>query len=336
MDTLAKRERFFQVASDRAFFLDADVQGVSAYLAKRDWLERGEFVLSAKIAGQGNMNYLVRVTTISRSFILKQSRPWVEKYSDIAAPFDRALFEAAFYVLLDDGQAGKFMPAFYWVDEESRILCLEDLGASRDFTDVYSAIPVLDAEVEQLCRYLSLLHSTKGRLRNREMRELNHFHIFTFPFEPTNNFDLNRITPGLQPLADEIKRDHRLKARIAELGDLYLADGRFLLHGDYFPGSWLRNPSGVKVIDPEFGFSGLREFDFGVMLAHLRMCGKTDALQCLAGSYAQWNDLDEDLVRGFAGTEMLRRLLGVAQLPLPADINQKRLLLEEAAAMVLA
>ena len=39
----------------------------------------------------------LRVQTAERSFILKQSRPWVEKYPAIPAPEERVLVEAAFY-----------------------------------------------------------------------------------------------------------------------------------------------------------------------------------------------------------------------------------------------
>jgi 5-methylthioribose kinase len=90
----------------------------------------------------------------------------------------------------------------------------------------------------------------------------------------------------------------------------------------------------VKVIDPEFGFGGPREFDLGVMLAHLLISGLTGARASL-DSYAHWRDLDEGLVRGFAGVEILRRLLGVAQLPITFDLECKKSLVEEAVHLVL-
>ena len=43
-------------------------------------------------AGAGNMNLALRVTTRDgRSLILKQGRPWVEKYAHIPAPFERTI-----------------------------------------------------------------------------------------------------------------------------------------------------------------------------------------------------------------------------------------------------
>lgn len=336
MATLTKRDRFYELAPRSAFFLDTNVEYLGDYLGRRDWLDRGEFVRDAEIAGQGNMNYIVRVTTNTRTFILKQSRPWVEKYSDIAAPFDRALVEAEFYKLVRGTAAAEFMPKLDWVDEESRILCLEDLGALGDFTNVYAGFPIQPGEQEQLCRFLSVLHSRRSALTNREMRALSHYHIFVFPFQAENNLDLDRLTPGLQQVSDRVRSDRALGTRVAELGQVYFSEGDFLLHGDYFPGSWLRSASGVKVIDPEFGFSGVREFDLGVMLAHLWICGNANALASLASYYAHWKDLGQRLVRGFAGVEVLRRLLGVAQLPIGFDLKRKQSLIEEAVPMVLA
>ena len=164
METLSKRDRFYEVAPEGAFFLDTEVASLDGYLRGRGWLESGELVTTAEIAGQGNMNYIVRVTTDVRTFILKQARPWVEKYPEIAAPFDRALIEAEFYRLVNGTPAADCMPKLYWDDEEARILCLEDLGTLGDFTNIYDGTPIRGEELGQLCRLLSVLHSSSSDL----------------------------------------------------------------------------------------------------------------------------------------------------------------------------
>jgi 5-methylthioribose kinase len=334
---LAKRDLFFQAASFSAFFLDAeDAAGLSAYLARQGRLESGESVVSVRMAGQGNMNYLVRVATSVRTFILKQSRPWVEKYPQISAPFDRALVEARFYGLLRGSPAAEFLPKLYWVDEESRILCLEDLGGLGDGSDIYGGRALRRGEVEQLVRFLSLLHEMRDALPNREMRQLNHYHIFVYPFQLGNGLALDDITPGFERVADRVKKMDRVQRRAQELGQLYLSDGDYLLHGDFFPGSWLRTADGLKVIDPEFGFTGPREFDVGVFLAHLRIAGAALEDSIFETRYAQWEKLDRSLVSAFSGVEILRRLLGVAQLPISFDLERKRSLVEEALEELLA
>ena len=64
--------------------------------------EFGEVVMSTECAGEGNMNMVVRVTTTRQQIILKQSRPWVEKYPQIQAPVERSKAETDFYRLISE------------------------------------------------------------------------------------------------------------------------------------------------------------------------------------------------------------------------------------------
>jgi 5-methylthioribose kinase len=304
------------------FFLDAgDQRGLSEYLRERGWLAESEDVLDAERAGEGNMNCTVRVRTATRSFILKQARPWVEKYPQIAAPWDRAVVEGKFYQLAGTvPMLAARMPRLLGIDEPCRLLCLEDLGLARDFTSLYAGARLASGELETLLEWLSVLHlafvhyEDKSAFANRHMRALNHQHIFVLPLA---NFG-----------------DSEYKSEVTRLGDRYLRDGACLLHGDYFPGSWLRTTSGVKIIDPEFCFFGPPEFDLGVMLSHLMFSGyeisELSRMLTLYGTAVQ-----ERLVIQFAGVEIMRRLIGVAQLPLTLDAPAKQRLLEQSREMVL-
>ena len=155
----------------------------------------------------------------------------------------------------------------------------------------------------------------------------------SFPARRDNGLALDEITPGLQPIADELERDGPSRPDVAALGSRYLEDGDTLVHGDYFPGSWVRAPGGVAVIDPEFCFLGGGEHDLGVMMAHLIMAGDTaDVLERVTAE----GRANPGLARQFAGVEIMRRLIGVAQLPLTASLERKRELLGRAKQLVLA
>lgn len=334
ISAVSRQQRFAAAAPRGAFWLTCEVDALTGYLRARAWLGEGELVTGAAVAGRGNMNFLVRVTTDRRTVVLKQSRPWVERYPAIEAPLDRALVEAEFYGLVRATGAGALMPELLWVDETSRLLCLEDLGSAPDLSDLYAGGAFLPGEIETLCGYLALVHGMRSGLRNRAMRGLNHAHMFVLPFGAKAPIDWEGVTPGLTEAAQTVLGDRMCLARVAELGRMYLADGDRLLHGDFFPGSWLRSGSGLSVIDPEFGFAGPREFDLGVMLAHLTIAGVRDAWAAVRSAYAPWDELEGPMVRGFAGVEVLRRLLGVAQLPLAYDLARKRALLDEAHALV--
>ncbi len=171
---------------------------------------------------------------------------------------------------------------------------------------------------------------------NREMRLLNHEHIFDIPLRENNGLDLDAITPGLECAAKRMRADAGYCRRAAELGRLYLADGTTLVHGDYFPGSWLQTAAGVKVIDPEFCFMGTPEFDLGVMMAHCYLSRQPDVLvETIPELYHTVRWMDVQLAKQFAGLEIMRRLMGVSQLPLSHNIQVKESLLELSRSLVL-
>jgi 5-methylthioribose kinase len=312
-----------------------NVPELTGYLAGRGLLAPGEAITRAAEAGDGNMNCTLRVVTARRSFIVKQGRPWVEKYPHIEAPAGRTRVEAAFYgVAARCARVGGSMPQLLDADADAGVLVLEDAGDAGDLTSVYRGATLRERDCTALCEYLLALHACELRpderevFANRDMRALNHEHMFVLPLREDNGLSLDAITPGLQAAADALKRDRPYVERVAALGDRYLADADVLVHGDFFPGSWLRGANAVAVIDPEFCFLGCGEFDFGVMLGHLMLAEQP------ASSIAQVEatvpaGYDMRLIHSFAGSEIMRRLIGVAQLPLTASLDAKRRLLDQ-------
>lgn len=340
----------FQEAHPGVFFLDpADLPGLSAFLDDAPGrLTPGARVLGAAKAGEGNMNCVVRVQTSAGTFILKQARDWVEKYPALSAPRDRALVEERFYALVAGvpAVAGR-MPRLLWADVDARLLALEDLGAARDFFPLYDGSLTLDpGTLDELAGFLAALHRVRAPtddpvLSNHAMRALNHTHIFALPMQADNPLDLDRFTPGLGGAAASLKADAAYAVAVAALGARYLSgDGKTLLHGDFFPGSWLRTATGAtRVIDPEFCFRGDAEFDVGVTLAHLSLADQPPAsTRAFLARYRAGapTTFDPALADRYAGVEIMRRLLGVAQIPtLPADLARKRRLLDLSRQLVL-
>ncbi len=341
----------FQTRYPGVYFLDAiDLPALSAYLTAGRRLRPGETLLDAEKAGEGNMNCTVRVRTSSGSFILKQSRPWLEKYPHISAPFDRALVEARFYQLVASSEAvaGR-MPRLLWADAQARTLALEDLGAASDFFPLYARRTTLpDAALAGLIDYLAALHrlaperaeDRKG-LTNHDMRALNHEHMFVLPLREGNGLDLDAYTgtPGLTGAAAPLKADAAYGQAVAALGERYLhGEGESLLHGDFFPGSFLQTTAGLRIIDPEFCFCGDAELDLGVLAAHLLLAGEPAArAESVCSLYRSADgDFSSALARQYAGVEVMRRLIGVAQIPtLRADLARKTALLASSRRLVL-
>lgn len=317
--------------------------GLAGRLRGAGLLGAEEPVLSVAKAGEGNMNCTVRVVTPLRSLIVKQARPWVEKYPQFDAPSNRALHEIGFYSLAATAApVAAGLPRLLHADASAHLLVLEDLGSASDYSDIYCGATFTAPELESLAAWLSELHTVfrahpaRDGLANRDMRALNSQHIFHLPLQADNRLDLDAITPGLAVVAAGLCEDITLGARMRDLADLYLADGDHLVHGDFFPGSLLRTRDGPRVIDPEFAHFGRSEFDPAVLLAHLRLAGQPSALAtAFFRAYRRPPGFDQTLMRRFAGAEIIRRLIGYAQLPLNIDLARKAQLLTEARALVL-
>ena len=338
--------------------LNDDVASAEAALRRHGWLDDGEAVTAAGPAGEGNMNLTLRVQIrgegdSARSVILKQSRGYVEKYPSIPAPTERIHAEHGFYAEVDAlpesanrGRIRGFLPVVRGFDAGERLLLLEDLGEASDLTTVYGGGGFHGGELEALGGWLGALHAaTRGSAEpglrdNPAMRELNAEHLFEVPLAPGGvarfGMDLDDLAPGLNAAADALRGDAGVVAAFGRARDAYLApagEDAVLLHGDFYPGSWLRTVDGVKVIDPEFCFHGAAEVDAGVAVGHLALAGRPVAeAEAFVAAYGR--PLDAPPLRDLAGVEVVRRLIGVAQLPLGASAPRVELL--ERAQVVLA
>jgi len=336
---------------------------IEARLHELRWIEPGERIAALAPPGAGNMNRTLRIELQSRTLILKQAVPFVAKYPQIPAPVERLETEIAFYRLIArHGALAVRTPRVLGQDPANHLVCLEDLGMGGDFTWLYLDAAGTDprrgalrGRLTALFYWLWKLHaldvghlaSEPGAaeglppvLRNHAMRALNHAHIFEIPFDTGNGVELGAPLARLQT---KLAGDVLLRARAAALGRIYLGtaahDSRnALLHGDFYPGSWLSHPRmGVMVIDPEFAFVGAPEFDVGVLLAHLTMAGFGQFETGMQlRSYMTPPGFNTPLPLAFAGMEIIRRLLGVAQLPLVAPPETRAAWLEAARALVTA
>ena len=309
-------------------------------MAMLGWLPGDRHVVLVTPAGAGNMNLVERVTLDNQAtVILKRARGWVEKYPHIPAPIERAEVEAAFYAAVADSAAGRAMPTHLGFSKAAAANLIADLGEGTDGTSAYAGQRISDDALYAIADWMLALHGLEGPfddiLTNSAMRSLNAFHIFDYPLDPDNGLDLDSITPGLQHLADGLKRDDHFVAAVKAVGERYLGnEAGVLLHGDLYPGSWLTTEKGIFVIDPEFCWIGPREWDVGVLVAHLRLSGQPKiSSERLIKRYGA--SLDHRLLDQIVGIEIMRRLIGVAQLPLHIGLEDKAMMLAEARALVL-
>jgi 5-methylthioribose kinase len=316
--------------------LNTSLSELSSLLKKLSWIS-DEKIVKIESPGAGNMNVVVRVITDKRTFILKQSRPFVQKYPQVLAPIERIDTEYQFYKTIDHRGQARHFPKILNYAPENHLIMMDDLGNCEDLTSIYQNRFIKPSLLNKLVVVLSSIHKSQPTGTypdNMPLRLLNHEHIFVLPFLDDNGFDLETVQIGLSSLADRIKSDPLIKSIVASVGSLYLSDGDSLIHGDYYPGSWMAIEGDVVVLDPEFSFMGFREFDLGVMLGHLIMAyGDDSALASIIDQYAE--PIDKQLMRQVAGIEIVRRILGLAQLPLSRTIEEKKTLLDIATQLIL-
>lgn len=300
--------------------------------AIHQFLTNDEFIKNIEKPGEGNMNIVLRIVTNKRTFIAKQSKPYVQKYKDIPAPIERIAVEHLFYKTIHKTNKNQHFPTLIDFIKDKHLLFLEDLGQSKDFTFLYQTKYLDNQHLKQLITIANNIHQTPAPSNyptNFELRKLNHQHIFVLPFLENNQFSLDAIQEGLQKISLSFKRDLKLKEKALELGQKYLASGNTLLHGDFYPGSWILNEKQVYVIDPEFSYLGCAEFDIGVMAAHIVMAtGNPKLIETIFTIYK--TPINKTLVKEFAGVEIIRRLIGLAQLPIQRTLKEKQELLNMA------
>jgi len=324
--------------------LDNQLETINTYLQDQKWLDDNETVESVEKPGEGNMNFTLRCrTSNNRTFIIKQSRDFVEKFPQVPAPEERVLREAEFYeIIKKNPDLSSRTPEILAVDEENNIILMEDLGESSDYTFLYQEGKNLsEAELKEIMHFIADLHThfttetCSKIIHNNEMRKLNHEHIFKFPFMKDNGMNLDDVMPGLEAVKQDIINNDALQLALKHLGDLYLANGKHLLHGDYFLGSWLNTKSGLKIIDPEFCFFGPKEFEIGVCMAHLYLAEQPYAIiQKAMDFYKEKTPFDDVLMMKFMAVEMMRRILGLAQLPINQTLEERKALVERGVLML--
>jgi 5-methylthioribose kinase len=292
-------------------------------------------VTSYTIAGEGNMNFTYRISTeCGQSFIIKQSPPFCAKFPSIPAPEKRIHSELQYYGLTDtNDNLREYSPTILGFDEQNLIAYMTDLGSGQDYETLYDLkSPRLAAETrEQLVHYLKNLHSldtsNNPSFKNTEMRRLNADYIFKLPFDAKNTaINLDDITDGLQAEALKFKNNKEIRRMSQELEKSYWQDTTTLIHGDYYPRSWLETDKGLFVIDPEFSFYGVPEFDLSVYLAHMSMCNDFNMNYLAVKNH--YGDYNEELLSKLIAVEIFRRVMFVSQLPLHNSLKFKKELLD--------
>lgn len=188
---------------------------------------------------------------------------------------------------------------------------------------------------------------------NPELCDITEDLVLTEPYYNYKN--RNVITLGNAAFVEKfLYGDDVLKAEVGKLRNGFMNNAQALIHGDLHSGSIFANEAGIRIIDPEFAFYGPMGYDIGNVIGNLffswankvfTMPNQVQAIAALERTICELYDLTrvklekkyEELVTfplyrlpayrkdyldgvmadslGYAGTEIIRRVVGDAKVP---------------------
>ena len=300
--------------------------------------------------GDGNLNTVYRVSDAERpehSLVLKHAPPYIKILGpDYPLSIERLTYESRALDVYNQLASGS-VPAQYNFDGEKAVIAMEDIRDASVLRDDLIAGSVDTAIAEQIGRFMGGVHSNtyvenldnvaiqqyKQQFANTTMQAITADYVFTFPF---TEHETNFWTPGLEPDIQHLKADTDFLAQAEHLKQIFLTMQQGVTHGDLHTGSVLVQNNTAKVIDAEFAFYGPVGFDVGLywanyFLSYFSHQDTSDVQSALKTAITQtWHTyiaefrmadtiLKEQTLQnifheavGFAGLEMLRRLIGAA------------------------
>lgn len=190
----------------------------------------------------------------------------------------------------------------------------------------------------------------QSKLVNKDMCEISERLVFTEPY--LNTQKLNKVNDKNEDfIIKELYEDSILQLEVAKLKNKYMNKSESMIHGDLHGGSIFINKADVKVFDPEFAFYGPMGYDIGNVIGNLIISYVTEIFINGDENYTDWikdsikdtidsfidiynenyiKDVNTKMFKtnefkdfylkeivsdtlGYAGTEMIRRTVGVAK-----------------------
>jgi 5-methylthioribose kinase len=308
--------------------------------------------------GDGNLNTVYRVSDTARpehSIVLKHAPPYIKILGpDYPLSTERLTYESRALDVYNQLVSGT-VPVQYSFDAEAAVIAMEDLRDARVLRADLITGMVDTLIAEQIGRFMGIVHSrtyvdsidteTAQRYRrqfaNTTMQSITADYVFTFPY---TEHETNFWTPGLASDVQQLKTDTDFLRQAAHLKQIFLTAQQGVTHGDLHTGSVLLQNDTAKVIDAEFAFYGPVGFDLGLYWANyllsyfshqdtlsVQSALKTAIRQTWRTYTAEFKMVDARLKArtlqnifhdavGFAGLEMLRRLIGAAHVKDIEDI----------------
>ncbi|WP_372739799.1 S-methyl-5-thioribose kinase [Neptunomonas sp.] len=230
--------------------------------------------------GDGNINFVYRITNDQQSVIVKQALPYVRIIGEgWPLSLDRIRIEAQ--CLKEEGAwAADYVPAVYYFDLARSAFIMQDIGDHENLRHALIARRSLPELGRHLGEFLAetLFHTSDFYLDTYQKKaavadyinpDLCKITEELFFLDPFCDHERNSVNPPLREAAEALWQDEALKIEAARLKYHFMNDAQALLHADLHSGSVFVKAEATQVIDPEFAFYGPMSFDIGSIIGNL-------------------------------------------------------------------
>ncbi|RVV96777.1 S-methyl-5-thioribose kinase [Mesobaculum littorinae] len=229
----------------------------------------------------GNMNAVWRLAGPAGAIVAKQALPYIRVIGE-GWPFPVSRAEYEHRALVDHGRAAPGVPprvhayrpdlALIFMEAlQPHVVARAGFVAGRRFPTLARDLGLYLARSLVGTSDLVLTTAAKNALVDRysgnaELCATTQDVVFTGPYHEA---PLNRLTPGQEGLAAQLRGDSALRLAAMEMKHAFRSQAEALIHGDLHTGSLMLSADETRVIDPEWAFVGPMGFDIGAVLGNL-------------------------------------------------------------------
>lgn len=258
-------------------------EDVSDYVKERLDFFPKDAVLECKEIGDGNLNYVFRLSdpATNKSIIIKQAGVATRISADMLLSTDRGRIEAK--ILGIQGEYAKgLVPNVYLYDPIMCAMLMEDMvghtmmrtGMMKHQTYPLFGEHITTFLVQSLLLTTDVVMGHKDKKENvksfinPDLCEISEDLVYSEPFIDYNNRN-NVFEPNADFVKEQLYNDNKIRLEAAKLKFRFMNNAQALIHGDLHTGSIFINQEHTYIFDPEFAFYGPMGYDIGNVIANL-------------------------------------------------------------------
>ena len=235
--------------------------------------------ISVNEFGDGNMNYIFKVSCKNGSLILKQAMPHGKIDVTVFEPMDRAVYENNYIEYFSHFMSNN-LEKHLGFDSVMNINLYEDLSFMKVLRSCLLDGTVRDGIGKEIGKYLAEQYyysscyylgiekkkSMEHSFSNYRMRQLTEDFILVNPFEDSPN---NNIDSEIRPLVEQLWKNHKLCSKAKVLATKFVSNKECIISGDFHPGNIFVSDEKCIFFDFDFAMWGPIAYDVGTMLGNL-------------------------------------------------------------------